>query len=140
MEGLTKALLDELRLRGDGPVRSRAVVALAGLASGMGIGVLQGHKPAELKTVVVASAMMALQQADLYQGGPVLAHLRLALALMMIKQTGPIAQPLTAEQLQRWVAANGFWPAVQAELAVQLRGLQKAIATAEAEAEGKVVH
>ena len=124
MESYTVTYLDELRLRGDAPVRARTTLVLAGLVADLSGRALHGQKPEMLSSKVVAGAMMALEQAELYQAGPVLTHLRMALALMMIKQTGPIVQPISASHLQRWVKANGFWPAVRDERDRQYKLLQ----------------
>lgn len=129
-ESMTVTYLDELRLRGEAPVRARATMVLGGLATGLACKMIQGDKPETLDKRVVAGVLLALEQADLYASGPVVTHLRMALALMMIKQTGPITQPLTAEQLRRWVTHNGFWPVIKAEAEQQQAGMRAAVAQA----------
>ena len=119
MESSTVTYLDELRLRGEAPIRARTTMVLAGLVADLSGRALHGQKPELLNHQVVAGAMLALEQAELYQAGPVVVHLRMALALMTIKQNGPIVQPISASHLQRWVKANGFWPEIKAELARQ---------------------
>lgn len=131
-DSMIKSYLAELRLRGEQPVRARATMVLGALVSGLASKMVSGQKPDTLDPRVVAGAVLALEQADLYQAGPVVAHLRLAAALM-IKQSGTITQPLTAEQLRRWVTANGFWQVVKAEVDVQQGNLLAAVVKADSE-------
>jgi len=122
---------EEIRLRGEQQVRARVIAVLGGLIGGLGTMAVQGKPVRELNVQVVAGALVALRQADLMATTPVVAHLRLALALLMVGNQVP-PSPLTAAVLQRWVQVNQFWPSVEREARRQDEALRGAIETAKA--------
>lgn len=122
---------DEIQLRGEQQVRARAIAVLGGLIGGLGTLAVQGRPARELNVQVVAGALLGLRQADMMQTTPVLAHLRLALAALMVGNQFPPA-PMTAAVLERWVKANQFWPSVEREAARQDQALRNAVETAKA--------
>lgn len=134
-ENRTVTYLDELRQRGEATIKARTTLVLGGLVSDLAGRALNEQKPDKLQVKIVAGALMALEQAELYQAGPVVAHLRMALALMMIRQNGPLVQPITATHLLRWVQANGIGPAVKVEFDRQYQLLTAVVAKAD-----KAVH
>jgi len=119
---------DEIRLRGEQQVRARVIAVLGGLIGGLGTMAVQGKPARELNVQLVAGALVALRQADLMPTTPVIAHLRLALAMLMVQQVPPA--PLTAAVLERWVQANQFWPTVERDAKRQYELLRHAVETA----------
>ena len=122
---------EEIWLRGEQQVRARVIAVLGGLIGGLGTMAVQGKPARDMNAQVVAGAMVALRQADLMATTPVVAHLRLALALLMVGNQVPPA-PLTAAVLQRWVQVNQFWPNVEREVRRQDEALRGAVETAKA--------
>ena len=122
---------EEIWLRGEQQVRARVIAVLGGLIGGLGTMAVQGKPARDMNAQVVAGAMVALRQADLMATTPVVAHLRLALSLLMVGNQVPPA-PLTAAVLQRWVQVNQFWPNVEREVRRQDEALRGAVETAKA--------
>ena len=133
-DGSTVTYLDELRLRGDQAIRARTNMVLASLVADLSGRALRGQGPECLRMELLAGTLMALEQAELYSSGPVQVHLRMALALLMIRQDGPLTQPIGAESLRRWMNANKLWPAVRMERDKQLGMMRAAVAGIEAAA------
>ena len=123
--------LDELRLRGDQTIRTRTNLVLAGLVADLSGRALRGQGPDCLRVELLAGTLMALEQAELYSQGLVQVHLRMVLAMLMIKQDGQLTQPIGAESLRRWLNANKLWPAVRVERGKQLGMMRAAVADIE---------
>lgn len=126
-DNMTVTYLDEIRLRGEPPVRARITMILAALISGTAAKVVSGQRANTLDARVVAGALIGLAQCRLLPEGVAVTHLRLALACLLVKQTGAMAQPITDDLLKRWVQANHFWPTVETELKAQQQAMRQAV-------------